>query len=270
MEKRIRILGMSLLVFGFWACDKECNNTCPNPFDSERGSNAEEAAEKTRPLLKQLIDSKNYKFMGFQSVEEVERVVLGKPVTRIRLRCDSLQTYNATKGDNLSPLAMSEQEIFPVLVDKQARAVLVVDSIPEPEGRSKLDWITVSFGNPQLAAIIDSTLGVKSTLDEATRAGYSLVDIPALSLSFFRYPMNDQAVLSLAKNAGSKCWADSLPTTRPLTDVLSVLAHCVEIDNLCSDEHFNFKSEEVTDVKLDSLDSPIAPSPKKAEKKSAK
>jgi hypothetical protein len=261
MEKRILRLGMSFLAFGFWACNKPCGN----PFDAERGSNALEAAEKMKPSLKQLIDSQNYKAMGFQSVEEVKRVAIGKPVNLIRLRCDSLKAYKDTKGENLAPLAMSEEVIFPILVGKQTRAVLVVDSIPDPDGRSQLDWITVSFGNTPLAALIDTTIGENSTQDESARAGYSLVEIPALNLTFFRHTRDNQAVLSLAQNMGTLCWTDSVPGTRSLTAVLSTLAACVEAQNLCDDVPRIAMSEAPPAAKQDSL-----AAARKQEKRSAK
>ena len=171
--------------------------TMETPFEM-RSLTALGAAEKMRGSFKNLVSSENFALLGFRSVKEVEFAALGAPLTRIRLRSDSILNYTPSKGENLETMVFSRSKIFPLLVDLHARSTILVDSSSLRGGLSQLYWEAHELGNRSLAEIIDKSLPRLAAQTRLPASAFTLVEIPATGQRYLAFQTSQGGYLALA------------------------------------------------------------------------
>ena len=99
---------------------------------------AHEEAQRSLPVLRQLVTPETYKKLGFQSVEEANRASLEAPMRVLMVRLDRLREYRPEV--KIGEMLEDTHEVrYPVSVDGQVRTSVVMRQI---EGK----WQVAKFG----------------------------------------------------------------------------------------------------------------------------
>lgn len=148
-----------------------------------------------RALVKQ---QKNYREMGFESLDEIDRATLGDPLAVFFVRLDELSKYD--DGQDPGPLLHRRTHVmFPVVVGETVRSSLTL-------GSGAKGWQPVAFGGPNRIRLLASTRAASSRSTKLTLAEYFAVEIPGLKLLFIGHHGNAGALMltPVLDNAGFK------------------------------------------------------------------
>ena len=148
-----------------------------------------------RALVKQ---QKNYREMGFESLDEIDRATLGDPLAVFFVRLDELGKY--ADGQDPGPLLHRRTQVmFPVLVGEAVRSSLTL-------GSGAKVWQPVAFGGPNKIRLLASTRAASSRNTKLTLAEYFAVEIPGLKLVFLghRSPTGVLMLTPVLDNAAFK------------------------------------------------------------------
>ena len=171
------------------------------------------AAESLKSFQMLVIQQKNYREMGFESPEELDKMTLGDPLQVFKVRLDQLKEYQPGSDPN-KLLTGGDQFTYPVFANNQLRSSITV-------ARTEGGWKAVSFGSPTRVRLISKARPGGGT--EGARiqpAGSFVVEIPAFNLVFVGHqaegtlmltPVLDNASLGL--QAGVSLPADRVFTT---------------------------------------------------------
>ncbi|MEO6097904.1 MAG: hypothetical protein ABIW76_20495 [Fibrobacteria bacterium] len=190
---------------GFVACQPKVESCpeCERPRsldEHDRGATAKDAAKTFQHDLKELAGEKFYKDLGFASLEEVKEAQtadLGRPLSRIWLNCDSLLDSSAVAGiqvsnaHSLAPFVLQDQLLFSLKAGKYTRSTILVDSVPDIHGQSKLGWMALELGNSYLAGLIDSLIPSLAEKYQVPDSAFYLVEIPVLAQSYVAFTDKD-------------------------------------------------------------------------------
>lgn len=158
------------------------NNTAqsqPSPtsevkeFDDPR-----QAATNALSNLKHLLtEGQNFREMGFDNLEQLDRVSLGEPAAVYAVGLDALREYNPS-GDPKSLLIDVKRIVFPVVADGNGRTLITLE---QKDGK----WHFVSFGDQSVAR---NLLRVREDRSSAPgglpTSNYFIVQVNALFLTF--------------------------------------------------------------------------------------
>lgn len=137
---------------------------------------AGEAAAKSLDALRRLASEENYRKLGFESLEEIERIKLGTPIPVYFVGLESLQKFDP--GDDPNTLITQPHEmIYPVLVDDNVRCSL---GMKERGGQ----WQVRTYGRPNVSRALAKVRDDHAASGSRSQADYFAVEIPALYLIF--------------------------------------------------------------------------------------
>jgi hypothetical protein len=136
---------------------------------------AQDEAQRSLSLLHQIVTPETYKKLGFQSVDEVNRVTLGAPMRVLMVPLDHLKEYQP--GAKIEEMLQDTNEVrFPVSVEGQVRTSVVMRQI---DGK----WQVAKFGRPALTQALE-VVRMRVVTAETPAESLLEVKIPALNLYF--------------------------------------------------------------------------------------
>ena len=147
----------------------------------------EPAAAKSLALFAGLVNSKNFKQMGFESVDEVRSAALEVPLKEYMVRLDRLQKYEPST-DPHTLLSDTGQVTYPVKVGDRVRSSLTLANV-------KGEWKPLSFGDANLHKLYSRIRDENSRTAGLQKADYFTVRIPALNLAFLGYEKENRLML---------------------------------------------------------------------------
>lgn len=140
--------------------------THPSPANTMK--TPEEAAQKALMSLPQLVQSGNYRGMGFASVDEARAVKLGVAVPRKIVSYDELLKYQPSVS--LAQLFTSDEElVYPFQIGDTVKSTTTVS-------KKAGSWHIGTVGDAYLAKIISAVPDKQTKLQ--------IISIPGLSLDF--------------------------------------------------------------------------------------
>jgi hypothetical protein len=150
---------------------------------------AQDEAQRSLPVLHQMVTPETYKNLGFQSVDEASRATLGAPMRVLMVPLDRLKEYQP--GAKIEEMLQDTNEVrYPVSVDGQVRTSVVMRQI---EGK----WQVARFGRPALTQSLDLVRKRVVTAETPAEATFE-VNIPALNLYFLGREVGSNLMLTSA------------------------------------------------------------------------
>jgi hypothetical protein len=131
----------------------------------------EEAAVLAIHVLRKLVDTENFKMLGFETLEEVNQAKLGPPLAVFNIGLEQLKGYKSGQ-DVASLLTKTSESVYPVLVNDQVRSSV---TIVRREG----GYEPSSFGN---ADVVKRLMMALRKTESGTAA--FIVRVPALNVYF--------------------------------------------------------------------------------------
>jgi len=147
----------------------------------------EPAAAKSLSIFVGLVNSKNFKQMGFESVEEVRSAALEVPLKEYMVPLDRLQKFESST-DPRTLLNDTGQVTYPLKVGEQVRSSLTLANV-------KGEWKPVAFGDANLNKLYARIRDENSRTAGLQKSDYFIVRIPALNLFFLGYEREDRLML---------------------------------------------------------------------------
>ncbi|KPK91871.1 MAG: hypothetical protein AMJ94_06245 [Deltaproteobacteria bacterium SM23_61] len=151
------------------------------------GKGIKAEAAKGLAIFGGLVNSKNFKQMGFESVEEVKSAALEVPLKEYIVPLDPLRKYEPNT-DPRTLLSDTGEVTYPVRVGDRVRSSL---TISKAEGK----WKPISFGDANLHKLVARIRDKNSRTAGLQKTDYFIVRIPALSLVFLGYEKEDRLLL---------------------------------------------------------------------------
>jgi len=165
--------------------------------DQHFAAGSEKAAAEALSRFGQLVTHENFLQMGFESLDEIRSATLGEPMRQLSVWLGDLRKFEPGM-DPAQLLRGNDTLVFPVLVNAQARASIVLQRIRD-------GWEAVSFGAPGF------TRAASEVRAKALKDGVGstfVVRVPALNLYFLGgrsksdlllIPLSDDLRLDLRK-----------------------------------------------------------------------
>ncbi|NIR52032.1 hypothetical protein GWO43_25775 [candidate division KSB1 bacterium] len=174
MRSQLKFYSLVLVVFIFWAC------SCEHPANTP--------AQHALDEVYRLVDEQNYRKMGFESVDELNRITLGEPIPVYFVGLNTLKEFD-TSEDPRKLLNEPHEMFYPVLVDEQVRCSM---GIKKTAG----EWEVRNFGRPKLSRAL---AGVRNEHAESTglsQSDYFSVEIPSMYLVFIGHYVDNKLMLT--------------------------------------------------------------------------
>lgn len=169
-----------------------------------------ESIEKVR----QLVAEENYRKLGFQSLDEVERMTLGEPIPIYFVGLETIQKFNAGDDPN-ALLGQPHERLYPVLVDGNVRCSL---GMKQDGG----EWQVTSFGKPGIARGLARVRDNHADASPLEKEDYFAVEIPSLYLIFIGHKTGDALMLTHVHEHGDLGF--DVGETEPAADVFAKIA----------------------------------------------
>jgi hypothetical protein len=138
----------------------------------------EKSRANSLATLRRLVDTQNYRKLGFERQDEAESAQLGVPLMRFVIHPDHLRTYSLSV-DPAAILTDSGQWIFPVTANGAVRCAITLGR------RDGGQWRGISYGDQGFAKVAFSA--VEEQLREqppATRESFFVVEVLAARRQF--------------------------------------------------------------------------------------
>ena len=162
------------------------------------------AAQAGLHTLQELVSEKNYKGLGFTSLEERKRAALDAPMRTYVIGLDALKRANA-EADPGTLLQDAGKTLYPIKVDNAVVSSLSVTQRAD-------GWRASEFGN---AAIARTLTGFRKNPDDA------VVEVPALLLRFVaRKSDSDWVLIPIRDDARFEWHAGDEVNARRVVQVL--------------------------------------------------
>ncbi len=146
------------------------------------------ALESLATFNKLVTKQKNYREMGFKSLNELKRMNLGEPLQVFIVRLDHLKKYKKG-GDPNKMLSGGNHVIYPVLVNKQVRSSVTLAEVEK-------NWRAVSFGNPTLVKLLTKIRLDSAETSRLPLSSYFVVQVPALNFYFLGHRIDKKLLLT--------------------------------------------------------------------------
>ena len=156
------------------------------PLNRVEGKVIEPEAAKALAIFGGLVNSKNFRQMGFESVEEVKSAALEVPLKEYIVLLDPLRKYEPST-DPRTLLSDTGQVTYPVGVGGRVRSSLTLSNV-------KGEWKPVSFGDANLHKLFAKIRDENARTAGLQKTDYFIVRIPALNLVFLGYEKEDRLV----------------------------------------------------------------------------
>jgi hypothetical protein len=154
-------------------------------IDSQAASAATAGLATFRELV---LKQKNFREMGFESAEELDRATLGQPLVSLMVRLDELGEYKLGT-DPITLLHDAKQLMYPVLIDGRVRSSVTVT--PNEKG-----WMATGFGSAGKASVAFKTRDMSARSAQLAPEAMALVEVRAMSLVFIGHLTSDVLVLT--------------------------------------------------------------------------
>jgi hypothetical protein len=166
------------------------------PAGQEQGAlaGAREQAQRSAAGLRSFVTPETFERLGFESIDEVNRVQLGVPIPIFMVPLDRLREYRP--GQDPADFFVSTNEVrFPLSVDGQVRSSITLR-------RTNGGWEVARIGRPQLSKEISQVIQASAPgAPLAPRPGtFFEVTIPALSLEFVGQRADNRILLTSLVN----------------------------------------------------------------------
>jgi len=180
-----------------------------------------QTAQGALATFSRLVNERNYREMGFDSVGQVQSATLGMPIHAFMVRLDSLRQYQPGQ-DPTGLLRPIPSVTFPVVAEEQSRSSLTL-------ARRGMTWETVSVGAPNKTRSIDSLRTRLAQQEGQSPEAYFEVRIPALSIQFLGIQRGGQLFLT-------PLWSDPrfqfvVGTTLPASDAFARMVQAAREHN---------------------------------------
>lgn len=139
----------------------------------QREHPAEESAAKSLDAVRRLATAENYRKLGFESLEEIERMTLGTPIAVYFVGLETIQKFKPEDDPN-TLLTAPHEMIYPVLVDGNVRCSL---GLKEQGG----EWQVRTYGRPRLSRAL---VKIRDGQAAASQEDYFAVEIPSMYFVF--------------------------------------------------------------------------------------
>jgi hypothetical protein len=173
-----------------------------------------EVARQALDTLKELVQGRNGRDLGFESPQEAASAVLGQPLAVYMVQLDNLRNY--ISGENpdqlLKPL---NHAIFPVMVGSQVRSSITVE-----QGRNGPKATRVGF--PRITRLLTQARQKAAAGAHIPEDAIFSVQIPALNAQFVAYRVQGRLMLiSLLDDPALRLSADrSTPAESVFTSLV--------------------------------------------------
>lgn len=147
----------------------------------------EVATEKTRAVASAALltlrdlarQQKNYRELGFESLDEMGKIAIGEPYQVFMVRLDELNAYTEGQDPN-GLLHERKQFLYPVVIGDQVRSSITLASTPK-------GWEAASFGSPNRMKLLSKARALSIETTKLAPAAYFVVEVPGLKLVFVGY-----------------------------------------------------------------------------------
>ncbi|NOT38559.1 MAG: hypothetical protein HOP11_14400 [Saprospiraceae bacterium] len=144
-------------------------------FDQDKEFLTNDNLMKAKSTFKRLIDSSNYKQLGFTSEKQIDSLVIGTKYVKYFIEVEKIINYNGT--DSIPLLLSRESSVEVSLLDKTNKIVNAIEFKKDKQGK----WKAAGYGSSSLfnAMRFDTTYKNKGEI--------FLVDVPAMNKGFYIY-----------------------------------------------------------------------------------
>lgn len=147
-------------------------------------TDSQQAAARALAIFRSIVDSQNYRRLGFDSVTDVHTATLGKPLVAFHIGLHDLRGYQP--GTDPSRLLRGGRRIvYPVLVRGGARASVTLTE-------DSAGWKGVSYGGPVSAGLVEKALSDAAHSVHQRSGPYFLIRVLALNVNFLGYYDNNR------------------------------------------------------------------------------
>jgi hypothetical protein len=157
------------------------------PARPPQSASPAEAASNGLSTLRSLVNTNNYRSMGFESLDEVQSASLGEPLPVYMVRLDKLREFQPG-GDPEKLLGEIGQQLYPVLVNGAPRSAVVVEKQGE-------QWSPVSYGGANLVKALGQRRSEHAATMKTAAPAYFEVHVAALNLYFLGYRQESKLML---------------------------------------------------------------------------
>ncbi len=174
MRSQLKFYSLVLLVFMVWSCSRE----------HPAGGPAQHALDE----FYRLVDKQNHRKLGFESVDELDRITLGEPIPVYFVGLKTLKEFDA--NDDPSKLLNEPHEMFyPMLVDEQVRCSVGVKKVAG-------EWEVRNLGRPKLSRALVTVRNEHADATGLSQSHYFAVEIPSMYIVFIGHRVDKQLMLT--------------------------------------------------------------------------
>ena len=122
---------------------------------------------------------KDYRELGFESLDEMRRATIGEPYQVFMVRLDELSAYKDGQDPN-ELLHEGKQLLYPVVIGDTVRSSITLASTPK-------GWEATSFGSPNRMKMVSKARALSIDTTRLAPAAYFVVEVPGLKFVFVGY-----------------------------------------------------------------------------------
>ncbi len=161
--------------------------------------------------LKFIIDETNYEDLGFRSLAELEKMVLGDALPVHFVGLGQIQDYKRASVDDL--YGSVQELVFPVLADGHVRTSVVV----KHDGQN---WEVAGFGRKRMTNALATTEKIRSQDEERITKDYFAIEVPSLFLLFICHKLGEQTMVTYIREETAQPGQASKPRSLTVEDQL--------------------------------------------------
>lgn len=139
-------------------------------------------------IARNLVDEKNFRQFGFNSVQEAADATPGIPFQEFVVRLDELKKYQANPNSLIRP---TQRLVYPLMVSGQVRSALT-------RVKSGTQERTESLGGANFIRLLSQVRTTAARSSGLSTEKHFLVKIPALQMFFVGYRVGNQLMLAPA------------------------------------------------------------------------
>jgi len=150
--------------------------------------NVHPVAKQAMITLDKLTNEQNNQVMGFENLEEVNKIKLGAPIQIFNIRLDELLKYDSD-NDPAMILSGGQNYIYPVMIGNEVRTSIELDKIQN-------EWQATKFGGTNSIKLLTK---IRSQIEDTTGldiTAFFSVTIPSLNLYFIAHKIDGKLFLT--------------------------------------------------------------------------
>jgi hypothetical protein len=172
--------------------------------DIDSAVTASQAAAATAlDTLRRLVNARNFRAMGFDSLAEAGSATLGRPLVIFRVPLGALRAFNP-KNDPWRIVRPSEMVFYPVLVGKQARSAIVLRG----DGNR---WRVATYGGANPARLSSEAIRIADSLLPPPQRQYFWIEVRIPSTNFIGFESTTRLILIPLRDDRMNRWRQGVP-----------------------------------------------------------